>query len=68
VLSPTENGRFRKRHADSRDKLSITTILRLSSVSRFIARDNSKRLKLIVSITILEEARLERLTTVVTIS
>ena len=68
VLSPTENGRFRKRRADSRDKLSMTTALRLPSVSRFIARDNGKRLKLMAPTTILEEARLERLQAVIAVS
>ena len=68
VLSPTRNSRFRKRYTDSRDKLSITTALQLPSVSRFIARDNSKRLKLIVPITILEEARTERLQAVIAVS
>lgn len=68
VLSPTGNGRFRKRHADSRDKLSMTTALRLPSVSRFIARDNGKRLKLMAPTTILEEARSERLHAVVAVS
>ena len=68
VLSPTGNGRFRKRYADSHDNLSITTALRLPSVSRFIARDNSKRLKLIAPTAILEEARLERLQAVIAVS
>lgn len=39
VLSPTGNGRFRKRYANSRDILSMTTALRLPSASRFIAWD-----------------------------
>jgi len=68
VLSPTGNGRFRKRRADSRDKLSMTTALRLPSVSRFIARDNGKRLKLMAPTTILEEARSERLQAVIAVS
>ncbi len=68
VLSPTENGRFRKRHADSRDKLSMTAALRLPSVSRFIARYNGKRLKLMAPTTILEEARSERLQAVIAVS
>jgi len=68
VLSPTGNGRFRKRHADSRDKLSMTTALRLPSASRFIARDNGKRLKLMAPTTILEEARSERLQAVIAVS
>jgi len=68
VLSPTGNGRFRKRHADSRDKLSMTAALRLPSVSRFIARDNGKRLKLMAPTTILEEARSKRLQAVIAVS
>jgi len=67
VLSPLENGRFRKRHANSRDQLSITTTLRLPSVSSFVARDNGKRLRLMAPTTILEEARLERLKAVVAV-
>ena len=68
VLSPTENGRFRTRRADSRDKLCMTNALRLPSVSRFIARDNGKRLKLMAPTTILEEARSERLQAVIVVS
>ncbi len=68
VLSPTGNGRFRKRRADSRDKLSMTAALRLPSASRFIARDNGKRLKLMAPTTILEEARSERLQAVIAVS
>ncbi len=37
VLSPTSNGRFRKRHADSHNKLSMITALQLLSVSHFVA-------------------------------
>ena len=68
VLSPTGNGRFRKCHTDSHDNLSITTALRLPSASRFITRDNSKRLKLIAPTTILEEARSETLQAVIAVS
>lgn len=68
VLSPTGNGRFRSRHADSRDKLSMTAALQLPSVSRFIARDNGKRLKLMAPTTIVEEARSKRLQTVIAVS
>jgi hypothetical protein len=68
VLSPTGNGTFRKRRADSRDKFSMTTALRLPSVSRFIAWDNGKRLKLIAPTIILEEARSERLQAVIAVS
>ncbi len=67
VLSPLENGRFRKRHANSRDQLSMTTALRLPSVSSFVARDNGKRLRLMAPTTILEEARSERLKAVVAV-
>ncbi|KAL9631872.1 MAG: hypothetical protein Q9164_005658 [Protoblastenia rupestris] len=68
VLSPTGNGRFRKRHADSRDNLSMTIALQLPSASRFIARDNGKRLKLMAPTAILEEARSERLQAVIAVS
>ncbi len=67
VLSPLENGRFRKRHANSHDQRSMTTTLRLPSVSSFIARDNGKRLRLMAPTTILEEARSERLKAVVSV-
>ncbi|KAL9103269.1 MAG: hypothetical protein Q9163_001671 [Psora crenata] len=68
VLSPTGNGRFRKRHADSRNKLSMTTALQLPSASHFVARDKGKRLKLMAPTTILEEAHSERLQAVVAVS
>lgn len=68
VLSPTANGSFRKRHADSRDTVSMITALRLPSKSRFIARDNGKRLKMTAPSTILEEARSERLQAVIAVS
>lgn len=68
VFSPTGNGRFRKRHADSHDKLSMTAALRLPSVSRFIARDNGKRLKLMAPTSNIKEARSERLQAVIAVS
>ena len=68
VLSPAGNGRFRKRHADSRNKLSMTTALQLPSASHFVARDKGKRLKLMAPTTILEEAHSERLQAVVAVS
>ncbi len=46
----------------------MTTALRLPSVSRFIARDNGKRLKLMAPTAILEEARSERLQAVIAVS
>ena len=68
VLSPTGNGRFRKRYANSRDIISMTTALRLPSASRFITWDNGKRLKLMAPTAILEEACSERLQTVIAVS
>ena len=68
VLSPIGNGRFRKRHANPCDKLSMTTALQLSSISRFIARDNGKRLKFMAPTSILEEANSEQLQAVVAVS
>lgn len=68
MLPPIENGGFRKRRADSRDKLSMTTALRLPSVSRFITRDNGKRLKLMALTTILKEAHSEQLQAVIAVS
>ena len=68
VLSPMENGRFCKRNADPCDKLSMIAALQLSSDSRYIARDNGKRLKYMASTTILKEASSERLQAVVSVS
>ena len=67
VLSPTTNGRFRKRQADPQDKLSMVSALRLPSDSYFMTRDNGKRLKMAGPSTILEEARLQRLDTVISV-
>lgn len=68
MLSLIENKRFRKRYADSRDKLFIIAALRLLFVFRFITRDNGKRLKLIISTTFFEEICSERLQTVIAVS
>ena len=68
MLSPTENGRFHKRHAFSCDKLSMTTALRLPSVSPFVTRNNGRRLKFMAPTIILEDANSERLQAVVTVS
>ena len=67
VLSPTENGTFRKREADCQDKTSIIDALQLPSASNFIARDNGKRLKMTAPTSILEEARSEELKAVVSV-
>jgi hypothetical protein len=61
VLSPMAGNRFHKRQADSLNKLSMVTALELSSESRFVARDNGKRLKLTAPTNILEDARSEKL-------
>ena len=68
MLSFIENERFCKRRADFRNKFFMITVLRLSFISRFIARDDNKRLKLMTSIIIFEEIRSKRLQTVIVIS
>lgn len=49
--------RFRKYQADSLDDASMVTALELPSESRFMARDNNKRLKMTAPTTILDAAR-----------
>lgn len=61
MLSLMAGNRFHKRQADSLNKLSMVTALELSYESRFVARDNGKRLKLTASTNILEDARSEKL-------
>ena len=67
VLSPTDDGSFRRRKADALDRPSIIKALRLPSGSHFMARDNGKRLKMTAPATILEEARSGRLNAVLSI-
>lgn len=67
ALSPTTNGRFRKRQADPQDKLSMVSALRLPSDSLFMTRENGKRLKVTAPITILEGAQSERLNAVISV-
>ena len=67
VLSPTTNGGFRKRQADPQDKRSMISALRLPSGSRFMTRDNGKRLKIAGPSTIIEEAESQRLDTVIAV-
>jgi len=61
MLSLMIGNRFHKRQVDSLNKLSMITVLELSSESRFVTRDNGKRLKLTASTNILEDARSEKL-------
>ena len=67
VLSPTDDGGFRRREADALDRPSMIKALRLPSGSHFMARDNGKRLKMTAPATILEEARSGRLNAVLSI-
>ncbi|KAL8818177.1 MAG: hypothetical protein Q9191_007999 [Dirinaria sp. TL-2023a] len=67
VLSLMIDNTFCKRYADSLDKTSMVTALELSSKARFVALDNSKRLKMTSSIAILDAARSEQLQTVLKI-
>jgi hypothetical protein len=67
VLSPTADGRFRKRQADRKDKRSMVFALRLPSDSCFLMRDNSKRFKIAGPATIVEEARSERLNAAISV-
>jgi len=55
MLLLIESNRFCKYRANSRKKLFITIVLQLLSICCFIARNNSKQLKLITLTTILEE-------------
>ncbi len=61
MLSLMIDNRFHKRQVDSLNKLSMITVLELSYESRFVTRDNDKRLKLTASTNILEDARSEKL-------
>ncbi len=61
MLSLMINNRFHKHQVNSLNKLSMITALKLSSESRFMTRDNDKRLKLTASTNILEDARSEKL-------
>jgi len=61
MLSLMIDNRFHKRQVNSLNKLSMITALKLSSESRFVTRDNDKRLKLTASTNILEDARSEKL-------
>jgi hypothetical protein len=67
VLSPTVNGRFNKRSADTQDTPSMISALNLSSRCYFVAQSNGKRLKMAAPVTILEEARSDRLHAVVAV-
>jgi hypothetical protein len=46
VLSPTNNGGFRKREADPRDENSMASALSIGSDNYYLTRTNRKRLKL----------------------
>lgn len=67
VLSPTDEGWFRRREADALDRPSMIKALRLPSGSHFMARDSGKGLKMTAPATILEEARSGRLNVVLSI-
>ena len=67
VLSPTSNGRFKRRYADSQDTPSMITALNVSSRCYFVAQSNGKRLKMTAPVTVLEEARSDRLHAVVAV-
>ncbi len=67
MLSLMIDNRFHKRQADSLNKLSMITALELSYESRFVTRNNDKRLKLTASTNILEDARSEKLQTMLKI-
>lgn len=67
VLSPTDDGGFRRREANALDRPSMINALGLPSGSHFMARDNGKRLKMTAPATILEEARSDRLNAVLSI-
>lgn len=67
VLSPTEDSRFRIRHADPEDKSAIVAVLRLISGSHFMTSASGERLKLTDPRTIEEEAHSGRLKTVLTL-
>ena len=67
VMSPTVNGRFRKRNA-AQDTPSMVFALNLSSRCNFVAQSNGKWLKMAAPVIILEEARSDRLHAVVAVS
>ncbi len=52
MLSSTENNRFRKRHADACNVISVMNALKLLSELSFIVQNNDKRMKMITSIII----------------
>ncbi len=61
MLSSTENNRFRKRHADACNVISVMNALKLLSELSFIVQNNDKRMKMITSIIIWKKTRLQRL-------
>ena len=67
VLSPTEDGRFRTRHANPNDKSAIVAVLRLISGSHFMTSASGERLRLTDPRTVVEEAHSGRLKTVLTL-
>ncbi len=67
MLSLMIGNRFHKRQVDSLNKLSMITALELSYESRFVTRNNDKRLKLTAFTNILEDARSEKLQTMLKI-
>ena len=68
VLSPAINGRFRKRYANPQDTPSMVDALQVSSHCYFVAQGNGKRLKMAAPVTVLEEARSDRLRAVIAVS
>ena len=61
VLSPTEDGTFRRRHVDHHDKQAMVVALQLPSNSHFLSREGGKRLKLTDPRTVVEEAHSQQL-------
>lgn len=52
MLSLIKNNRFRKRHANARNVVSVMNALKLSSELSFIVQNNDKRMKMITLIII----------------
>ena len=68
VISPAGNGRFSISQADPTDPVSMVNALQLPSEVPFLTKEKGKRLKLTAPITILEEARSQRLDTALIVS
>ncbi len=52
MLSSIGDNRFRKRHADARNVVSVMNALKLSSELSFIVQNNGKRMNMITLIII----------------